>query len=103
MDFLLFPALILSLIFSLYAQTNISGTYNKYSKVRNHRGYTGAQVATQMLQNSGIYNVKVERVAGNLTDHYDPRTKTIRLSQRVYDSTSVAAVGVAAHETGHAI
>ncbi len=95
--------LILAMILSLYAQSNISNTYNKYSRIANRRGYTGAQVATQMLQNSGIYDVRVERVAGNLTDHYDPRTKTLRLSQSVYDSTSVAALGVAAHETGHAI
>lgn len=95
--------LILAMILSLYAQSNISSTYNKYAKVANRRGFTGAQVATQMLENSGIYDVKVERVAGNLTDHYDPRTKTLRLSQSVYDSKSVAALGVAAHETGHAI
>ncbi len=99
----MFILLILAIILSLYAQANVSGTYNKYSKIRNKRGYTGSQVATMMLQNSGIYDVNVERVAGNLTDHYDPRTKTLRLSQSVYDSTSVAALGVAAHETGHAI
>lgn len=99
----MFFLLILAMILSLWAQSNVSGTYNKYSKVRNRRGYTGAQVATQMLQNSGIYDVSVERVAGNLTDHYDPRSKTLRLSQGVYDSTSVAALGIAAHETGHAI
>lgn len=99
----MFILLILAIILSLYAQANVSGTYNKYSKIRNKRGYTGAQVATMMLQNSGIYDVSVERVGGNLTDHYDPRTKTLRLSQSVYDSTSVAALGVAAHETGHAI
>lgn len=94
---------ILALILSIYAQSNVTGTYNKYSSVRNKRGLTGAQVATQMLNNSGIFDVNVERVAGNLTDHYDPRTKTLRLSQSVYDNTSVAALGVAAHETGHAI
>lgn len=94
---------ILAFIFSMYAQAQVSGTYKKYSRVANRRGYTGAQVATLMLQNSGIYDVRVERVAGHLTDHYDPRTKTLRLSQSVYDSASVAALGVAAHETGHAI
>lgn len=99
----MFLLLILAIILSLYAQTNVSGTYNKYSKIQNRRGYTGAQVATMLLENSGIYDVGVERVAGNLTDHYDPRTKTLRLSQSVYDSKSVAALGVAAHETGHAI
>lgn len=99
----MYMVLILAMILSLYAQSNVSSTYNKYAKIANKRGYTGAQVATQMLQNAGIYNVKVERVAGNLTDHYDPRTETLRLSQSVYDSKSVAALGVAAHETGHAI
>ena len=90
-------------IFSMVAQTKVSSTFNKYSRVRNRAGFTGAQVATQMLQNAGIYDVSVQRVAGNLTAHYDPRTKTLRLSQSVYDSTSVAALGVAAHEPGHAI
>lgn len=94
---------IIAFIFSMVAQTKVSSTFNKYSRVRNRAGFTGAQVATQMLQNAGIYDVSVQRVAGNLTDHYDPRTKTLRLSQSVYDSTSVAALGVAAHETGHAI
>ena len=95
--------LIIAMIFSMVAQSKVSTTFNKYSRVRNRAGFTGAQVATQMLQNAGIYDVSVQRVAGNLTDHYDPRTKTLRLSQSVYDSTSVAALGVAAHETGHAI
>lgn len=94
---------ILAFFFSMYAQAQVSGTYKRYSGVRNRRGYTGEQVATLMLQNAGIYDVSVQRVAGHLTDHYDPRTKTLRLSQSVYDSTSVAALGVAAHETGHAI
>lgn len=94
---------IIAFIFSMVAQTKVSSTFNKYSKIRNKAGFTGAQVAAQMLQNAGIYDVSVQRVAGNLTDHYDPRTKTLRLSQSVYDSTSVAALGVAAHETGHAI
>ena len=98
-----FILLIVAMIFSMVAQTKVSSTFNKYSRVKNRAGFTGAQVATQMLQNAGIYDVSVQRVAGNLTDHYDPRTKTLRLSQSVYDSTSVAALGVAAHETGHAI
>ncbi|MBQ8733004.1 MAG: zinc metallopeptidase [Anaerotignum sp.] len=98
-----FILLIVAMIFSMVAQTKVSSTFNKYSRVRNRAGFTGAQVATQMLQNAGIYDVSVQRVAGNLTDHYDPRTKTLRLSQGVYDSMSVAALGVAAHETGHAI
>lgn len=94
---------LLAFFFSMYAQMKISSTYRRYSGVANRRGYTGAQVATLMLQNAGIYDVSVQRVAGHLTDHYDPRTRTLRLSQSVYDSTSVAALGVAAHETGHAI
>ena len=98
-----FILLIVAMIFSMVAQSKVSSTFNKYSRIRNRAGFTGAQVATQMLQNAGIYDVSVQRVAGNLTDHYDPRTKTLRLSQSVYDSTSVAALGVAAHETGHAI
>ena len=98
-----FILLIVAMIFSMVAQTKVYSTFNKYSRVRNRAGFTGAQVATQMLQNAGIYDVSVQRVAGNLTDHYDPRTKTLRLSQGVYDSMSVAALGVAAHETGHAI
>ena len=98
-----FILLIVAMIFSMVAQTKVSSTFNKYSRVRNRAGFTGAQVATQMLQNAGIYDVSVQRVAGNLTDHYDPRTNTLRLSQGVYDSMSVAALGVAAHETGHAI
>ena len=98
-----FILLIVAMIFSMVAQTKVSSTFNKYSRVRNRAGFTGAQVATQMLQNAGIYDVSVQRVAGNLTDHYDPRTKTLRLSQGVYDNMSVAALGVAAHETGHAI
>lgn len=94
---------LLAFILSLVAQVKVSGTFNKYAKIRNHRGLTGAQVAQQMMQNAGIYDVSVQRVAGNLTDHYDPGTKTLRLSESVYDSSSVAAIGVAAHETGHAI
>ena len=94
---------LIAFFFSMYAQAQVSGAYKKYSRVANRRGYTGAQVATLMLQNAGIYDVSVQRVAGHLTDHYDPRTKTLRLSQSVYDSASVAALGVAAHETGHAI
>lgn len=94
---------LLAALFSFYAQMKVSGTFKRYSRIRNRRGYTGAQVAQAMMQRAGIYDVRIERIAGNLTDHYDPRTKTLRLSQGVYDSNSVAALGVAAHETGHAI
>lgn len=94
---------LLAFIFSMVAQMKVSGTFKKYAKIRNRRGLTGAQVAEQMMHNAGIYDVSVQRVAGNLTDHYDPRTKTLRLSSGVYDGRSVAALGIAAHETGHAI
>ena len=94
---------IIAFLFSMVAQTKVSSTFNKYSRVRNRAGFTGAQVAAQMLQNAGIYDVSVQRVAGNLTDHYDPRTNVIRLSDSVYSSTSTAAIGVACHEAGHAV
>ena len=90
-------------VFSMVAQMKVSGTFKKYAKIRNRRGLTGAQVAEQMMHNAGIYDVSVQRVAGNLTDHYDPRSKVLRLSETVYGSESVAAIGVAAHECGHAI
>ena len=99
----MYGIVILAVLLSLYAQFKVTSTFNKYSKVGNRRGYTGEQVATQMLLDAGITDVSVERVAGNLTDHYDPRTNTLRLSATVYGSASVAALGVAAHETGHAI
>lgn len=92
-----------ALIFSLYAQFKVKSTFNKYSRVRNMSGMTGADIARMILERNGLSDVRVESVAGNLTDHYDPRTKVVRLSQSVYGSNSVAAIGVAAHETGHAI
>ena len=91
------------LIITLYAQFKVKSNFNRYSKVRNTRGLTGAQAAAAVLQSSGVHDVRIERVAGNLTDHYDPRSNVIRLSQSVYDSPSIAAVGVAAHEAGHAV
>lgn len=96
---LVLPAIIIAMI----AQSNVTSTFNKFSKVINTRGITGAEVAQKILNLYGIYDVTIERVAGNLSDHFDPRTKVIRLSDSVYSSTSVAALGVAAHETGHAI
>lgn len=95
---LLIPAMILS----FYAQMKVSSTFKKYSEIANKKSYTGADVARQLLISSGIYDVTVEHTAGNLTDHYDPRSKVIRLSDSVYNSTSIAALSVAAHETGHA-
>ncbi len=90
-------------LFALYAQFRVKGTFGKYSGYRNIRGYTGADIAREILRLNGLDNVVVESVRGQLTDHYDPRTKVVRLSESVYGSTSVAAIGVAAHETGHAI
>ncbi|MCL2254865.1 MAG: zinc metallopeptidase [Lachnospiraceae bacterium] len=88
---------------SLAASGYLKSTFSKYSRVRCSSGLTGAEAAARILKNSGIDYVKIERIAGNLTDHYDPRKKVLRLSESVYDSSSIAAVGVAAHECGHAI
>jgi len=96
---LLLPALILS----VYAQWKVSSTFKKMSERRAASGLTGAQVARMLLQRNGIDDVKVETVPGSLSDHYDPTQKVLRLSEPVYDSNSLAALGVAAHETGHAI
>ncbi|MCX7923085.1 MAG: zinc metallopeptidase [Clostridia bacterium] len=92
-----------ALIFSIYAQFKVKGTFDKYSRYSTYRGLTGAEAARQILYNNGLYDVAVEPVAGSLTDHYDPKKRVVRLSETVYSSTSVAAIGVAAHETGHAI
>ncbi len=90
------------LIFSMIASARVNSTFKKYSKVMSARRITGAQAAFEILRYYGITNVQIERVSGNLTDHYDPRTNVIRLSDSVYNSTSVAAIGVACHEAGHA-
>lgn len=95
--------LIPGILLGAWAQSKISSTYNQFSKVGNQRGLTGAQVARYILDNSGLQNVRIEPVRGNLTDHYDPRGKVLRLSEGVYGSQSVAALGVASHEVGHAI
>jgi Zn-dependent membrane protease YugP len=91
------------LLLSLAAQACVKSTFSKYSRVRSASGLTGAAAAQRVLHAAGIYNVAIERVSGNLTDHYDPRSKTLRLSDSTYGSNSVAAVCVAAHECGHAI
>lgn len=96
---LVIPAFILA----LGAQVKVKSTYKKMSQVRNSRGLTGEQAALRVLYEHGITDVRVERVAGNLTDHYDPRSNVIRLSDGVYDSPTVAAVGIACHEAGHAV
>ena len=90
-------------ILSLLASANVNSTFRKYSQQLSMRRITGAQAAQRVLSANGISGVKVERISGNLTDHYDPRTNVIRLSNDVYDSTSTAAIGVACHEAGHAV
>lgn len=95
--------LLLAIIIPLIASLNVKSTFKKYSKVRSERGMTGAEAARQLLLDNGVTDVTIEPIAGNLTDHYDPRSNTIRLSQSVYGSDSVAAVGVAMHEAGHAL
>ena len=94
---------LIGVVLSLLASGKVKSTFSRYSQVRNSRGLTGAQAAEQVLHTAGIYDVRIEHVGGNLTDHYDPRTKVLRLSDSVYGQTSGAAVGVAAHECGHAI
>ncbi len=94
---------LIGVVISLIASARVNSAFSKYSKVRNSRGITGAQAAAEVLRSAGIYDVRIERVSGKLSDHYDPRTKVLRLSDSVYGQCSVAAVGVAAHECGHAI
>ena len=92
-----------AIIFSMWAQSKVTSTFNRYSKERTYSGMTGYEAARRILAANGLYHVNVERVSGNLTDHYDPKTNVIRLSDSVFGSNSVAAVGVAAHEAGHAV
>lgn len=96
---LLIPAILLS----LYAQFKISSSYKRYSKIRSQSGLTGAQAARAILNSNGLYDVRVERIGGRLSDHYDPRTRVVNLSEDVYQGSSLSSVAVAAHETGHAI
>ena len=95
--------LIPALLFGLYAQFKVSSTYKKYSQVKNARGYTAAEVERNILDDYGLYDVAIVKIAGNLTDNFNPKTKTVSLSETVYNSQSVAAIGVAAHECGHAV
>ena len=90
-------------LLSLWASSSVNSTFNRYSKQFSRRGITGAQAAERVLRQNGVSGVRIERVAGNLSDHYDPRTNVIRLSDSVYSSTSTAAIGVACHEAGHAV
>ncbi|MBQ9111413.1 MAG: zinc metallopeptidase [Oscillospiraceae bacterium] len=95
--------IIVPAIICIIAQINVTSTYNRYHKIRNARGLTGAETARQILDLNGLTHVQIERVSGSLSDHYDPSANVVRLSESVYDQTSVAALGVAAHECGHAV
>ena len=97
--YLVLPCVLLS----LWASNNVNTTFRKYSKQFSRRGLTGAEAAQRVLSGNGVSGVRIERVSGNLTDHFDPRTNVIRLSDSVYSSTSTAAIGVACHEAGHAV
>ena len=99
----LYVLFLLTLIFTVVVQFKVSSTFNKYAHVMSGRGRTGAQVARRILDAHGLFNISIERVHGHLTDHYDPRMGVLRLSAGVYDGSSPSAVGVAAHEVGHAI
>ncbi len=94
---------LIGVVLSLMASARVRSTFAKYSKVRNRSGYTGAMAAERILHSAGINDVRIEKVGGNLSDHYDPKAKILRLSESVYGESTVAAVGVAAHECGHAI
>ncbi|MBR2042543.1 MAG: zinc metallopeptidase [Oscillospiraceae bacterium] len=92
-----------ALLFGLWAQSQVNSNFNKYSKIGTMRGMTGAQAAEYILRQNGIYDVTVRQISGHLSDNFNPRNKTISLSDSVYNSTSIAAIGVAAHEAGHAV
>lgn len=94
---------IVAFIFALICSANVKSTFNKYNRVGSRRGITAAEVARRILDRNGLYNVQVVRISGNLTDNFNPKTNIVSLSESVYDSTSLAAIGVAAHECGHAV
>ncbi len=100
---ILYLLFLLTFLFSLIVQISVSTTFNKYAGTSAGVGYTGAEVARRILDAHGLFDVRIERVHGSLTDHYDPRAKVLRLSDSVHDKSSASAVGVAAHEVGHAI
>ena len=102
-DPLYLVALVPGLLLGLWAQARVKSTFRKYSQIPTRNGYTGADIARKILEDNGIYDVSVEAIAGTLSDHYDPSSKTLRLSEPVFGSRSMAAFGVAAHEVGHAI
>lgn len=95
--------IIIGALISLAASAKVQSTFRKYNQVRSRTGLTGAEAARRLLQAQGIYDISIQRVSGNLTDHYDPKNKILRLSDSTYGSASVAAIGVAAHECGHAM
>lgn len=95
--------IIIGVIISIAASSKVKSSFSKYSRVRSQSGMTGAQAAQKILQAEGLFDVRVNHISGNLTDHYDPRTKELNLSDATFSSPSVAAIGVAAHECGHAI
>ncbi|MBE7019485.1 MAG: zinc metallopeptidase [Ruminococcaceae bacterium] len=92
-----------ALLLAMWAQARVTSTFNRYSKITTQRNLTGRDAARKILDANGLHSVKIERIPGNLTDHYDPKAKVIRLSDSVYDRNSIGAVGVAAHEAGHAV
>lgn len=98
-----YSLVLIGLLFCLVASARVRSTYAKYGRVRSHSGLTGREAAERILRSAGIYDVRIEHVSGNLTDHFDPQNRVLRLSDATYQSASVAAVGVAAHECGHAI
>ena len=102
-DWTLLVLVLPCMIFAMIASANVNSTFQKYSSQHSRRGLTGAEAAQRVLRHNGVTGVRIERVSGNLTDHYDPKTNVIRLSDSVYASTSTAAIGVAAHEAGHAV
>ena len=99
----LYFLMILAMLFAGWAQINVKTTFSKYSRISNSAGMTGFDAARKILDANGLYNIRIEQVAGELTDHYDPKAAVIRLSSEVYGSTSAAAIGVASHEAGHAV
>lgn len=102
-DIYYFILIIPALLFGLWAQSQVNNNFSRYSQIETMRGMTGAQAAEYILRQNGIYDVQVRHISGHLSDNFNPKTKTVNLSDSVYGSTSIAAVGVAAHEAGHAV
>ena len=102
-DIYYFILIIPALLFGIWAQNQVNTNYQKYSRIRTMRGMTGAEAADYILRQNGIYNVSINQISGHLSDHFNPKTNAINLSESVYNSTSIAAIGVAAHEAGHAV